>query len=95
MVSQGHCGGAQGAQPNGPPFVHGVQRPARWFAQARHRDHRNHGDRARCPLTELARSEKIYMSYFVPDTAVTLLAPDIVEAMLDGQQSATFSLKPC
>jgi hypothetical protein len=35
-------------------------------------------------LTELAKSEKINLSYLCRLLRLTLLAPDVVEAMLDG-----------
>ena len=44
-------------------------------------------------VTELARSEKINMSYLSRILRLTLLAPDIVEAVLDGRQSATLQLE--
>ena len=44
-------------------------------------------------VTELARSEKINMSYLSRMLRLTLLAPDIVEAVLDGRQSATLQLE--
>jgi hypothetical protein len=44
-------------------------------------------------VTELARSEKINMSYLSRILRLTLLAPDIVEAMLNGRQSATLQLE--
>jgi hypothetical protein len=37
-------------------------------------------------LTELAKSEKINLSYVCRMLRLTLLAPDIVEALLDGKQ---------
>ena len=36
--------------------------------------------------TELAKSEKINLSYLCRILRLTLLAPDVVEALLDGQQ---------
>jgi hypothetical protein len=44
-------------------------------------------------VTELARSEKINMSYLSRILRLTLLAPDIVEALLDGRQSTTLQLE--
>jgi hypothetical protein len=41
----------------------------------------------------LARSEKINMSYLSRILRLTLLAPDIVEAVLDGRQSAALQLE--
>jgi hypothetical protein len=38
-------------------------------------------------LTELAKSEKINLSYLCRMLRLTLLAPDIVEALLDGKRS--------
>lgn len=37
-------------------------------------------------LTELAKSEKINLSYLCRMLRLTLLAPDIVEALLDGRR---------
>jgi hypothetical protein len=42
--------------------------------------------------TELARSEKINMSYLSRVLRLTLLAPDIIEAVLDGRPSGTLQL---
>jgi hypothetical protein len=39
-------------------------------------------------VTELAEAEKINQSYLCRVLRLTLLAPDIVEAILDGRQSA-------
>jgi hypothetical protein len=44
-------------------------------------------------VTELARSEKMNISYLSRILRLTLLAPDIVEAVLDGRQSATLQLE--
>jgi hypothetical protein len=38
-------------------------------------------------LTELAKSEKINLSYLCRMLRLTLLAPDIVEALLNGKHS--------
>lgn len=49
-------------------------------------------------VTQLAEAEKINHSYLCRVMRLTLLAPDIVEAILDGRQPATmqidFVLKP-
>lgn len=44
-------------------------------------------------LTELARAEKINLSYLGRVLRLTLLAPDIVEAILDGRQPSTWQLE--
>jgi hypothetical protein len=44
-------------------------------------------------VTDLARSEKINMSYLSRVLRLTLLAPDIVEAILDGRQSVMLQLE--
>lgn len=43
-------------------------------------------------LTELAAAEKIDRSYLARTLRLTLLAPDIVEAILDGRQSCALAL---
>lgn len=43
-------------------------------------------------VTELAESEKINQSYLCRLLRLTLLAPDIVEVILDGRQPATLQL---
>lgn len=49
-------------------------------------------------VTELAEAEKINQSYLCRVLRLTLLAPDIVEAILDGRQTSTWQpellLKP-
>ena len=44
-------------------------------------------------VTELAEAEKINQSYLCRVLRLTLLAPDIVEAILDGQQPAGLKLE--
>ncbi|ANK79896.1 MAG: hypothetical protein TEF_03115 [Rhizobiales bacterium NRL2] len=44
-------------------------------------------------LTELARAEKINLSYVGRVLRLTLLAPDIVEGILDGRQPPTWQLE--
>jgi hypothetical protein len=43
-------------------------------------------------LAELAAAEKIDRSYLAKTLRLTLLAPDIVEAILDGRQSCSLDL---
>ena len=43
-------------------------------------------------VTELAEAEKINQSYLCRVLRLTLLAPDIVEAILDGRQPAGLQL---
>jgi hypothetical protein len=43
-------------------------------------------------LAELARAEKIDRSYLARTLRLTLLAPDIVEAILDGRRSCALAL---
>ena len=43
-------------------------------------------------LAELATAEKIDRSYLARTLRLTLLAPDIVEAILDGRQSRVLAL---
>jgi hypothetical protein len=44
-------------------------------------------------VTELAEAEKINQSYLCRVLRLTLLAPDIVEAILDGRQPPTWQLE--
>ncbi|HHY50802.1 MAG TPA: hypothetical protein GYA10_13785 [Alphaproteobacteria bacterium] len=44
-------------------------------------------------VTELAEAEKINQSYLCRVLRLTLLAPDIVEAILDGRQPSTWQLE--
>ena len=44
-------------------------------------------------MAELARREGIAVSYLTRILGLTLLAPDIVEAILDGRQGAEMALK--
>lgn len=44
-------------------------------------------------ITELAAAEKINQSYVCRILRLTLLAPDIVEVVLDGRQSAGLQLE--
>jgi hypothetical protein len=46
-------------------------------------------------LAELAAAEKIDRSYIARTLRVTLLAPDIVEAILDGWQAWSLALPAC
>ena len=43
-------------------------------------------------VTELAQAEKINQSYLCRVLRLTLLAPDIIEAILDGRQAADLQL---
>ena len=48
-----------------------------------------------CPystITELAAAEKINASYLCRVLRLTLLAPDVVEAILDGRQGSEVTL---
>ena len=44
-------------------------------------------------ITELAAAERINQSYVCRVLRLTLLAPDLIEATLDGRQSTRFELK--
>lgn len=44
-------------------------------------------------VTELAEKENIGMSYLTRVLRMTLLAPDIIEAILDGRQGSAINLK--
>jgi hypothetical protein len=44
-------------------------------------------------LTELAQAEKINLSYVGRVLRLTLLAPDIVESILDGRQPPSWQLE--
>jgi hypothetical protein len=48
---------------------------------------RNVGERQACAIAEIAAAEKINESYVGRVLRLTLLAPDIVEAILSGNQS--------
>jgi hypothetical protein len=43
-------------------------------------------------VKEIANAEKINQSYVIRVLRLTLLAPDLVEAMLHGRQNSTMSL---
>jgi hypothetical protein len=45
-------------------------------------------------VNELAKAEKMNASYVAHVLRLTLLAPDIIEAILDGQQAPTMQLQP-
>jgi hypothetical protein len=45
-------------------------------------------------VTELAEAEKINQSYLCRVLRLTLLAPEIVEAILDGRQPPGMQLEP-
>lgn len=45
-------------------------------------------------VSELAQAEKLNTSYVSHVLRLTLLAPDLVEAILDGRQPATMQLQP-
>jgi hypothetical protein len=45
-------------------------------------------------ISELAAAEKLNTSYVSHQLRLTLLAPDLVEAILDGQQPPTSQLQP-
>lgn len=45
-------------------------------------------------VSDLARAEKLNTSFVAHALRLTLLAPDIVEAILDGRQSPTLQLQP-
>ena len=66
------------------PLVKAVARAHRWKRRL------ETGEFA--SVTELAAAEKINQSYLCRVLRLTLLAPDIVEAILDGRQSASLML---
>jgi hypothetical protein len=45
-------------------------------------------------VSELAKAEKLDISYVAHTIRLALLAPDLVEAILDGTQPATMQLQP-
>ncbi|HEV7253070.1 MAG TPA: hypothetical protein VGN97_08210 [Mesorhizobium sp.] len=45
-------------------------------------------------VSELAKAEKLDISYVAHTIRLALLAPDLVEAILDGRQPATMQLQP-
>ena len=45
-------------------------------------------------ISELAAAEKLDRSFVSHTLRLTLLAPDLVEAILDGKQSRTMELQP-
>ncbi|HEV7253433.1 MAG TPA: hypothetical protein VGN97_10095 [Mesorhizobium sp.] len=45
-------------------------------------------------VSELAKAEKLDISYVAHTIRLALLAPDLVEAILDGKQPATMQLQP-
>lgn len=48
---------------------------------------------AACSVSDIARQEKLNTSYVSRVLRLTLLAPDIVEAILDGRQAAGITLQ--
>src|SRR5262249_50693723 len=58
-------------------IVKALARAHRWKAMLERGEHSS--------VTDLARSEKINLSYLCRMLRLTLLAPDIVEALLDGK----------
>ena len=53
---------------------------------------RNVGERQACAIAEIAAAEKINESHVGRVLRLTLLAPDIVEAILGGRQPAQMTL---
>ena len=45
-------------------------------------------------IEELAKEEKVNRGYMCSVLRLTLLAPDLVEAILDGRQPAVMELQP-
>lgn len=66
-------------------LVKAVSRAFRWQTMLESGDHQT--------VSDLAKAEKINPSYLARILRLTLLAPDIVEAILDGRQSGTATLK--
>src|SRR5690349_11246196 len=60
-------------------IVKALARAHRWKSMLESGEHAS--------VTELAKSEKINLSYLCRMLRLTLLAPDIVEALLDGKRS--------
>ena len=67
-----------------PAIVKALSRAFRWKRQLE--------DGRRCSISEIAKSEKIDRGYVGSILRLTLLAPDIIEAILDGRQPATLGL---
>lgn|ERR1700738_2403751 len=66
------------------PMIKAVARGFRWREMLEQGTH--------ATITDLARAERIDHSYVGRLLRLTLLAPDIVEAILDGRQSETVSI---
>lgn len=64
-----------------------VKALARAFRYQRMLDNRRYAT-----ITEMAAAERIERGYLGSLLRLTLLAPDVVEAILDGRASATFAL---
>jgi hypothetical protein len=65
-------------------IVKALGRAHRWKAMLESRDYAS--------VTDLAKAEKINLSYLCRVLRLTLLAPDIMEALLDGKQNCRFQL---
>ena len=89
LVVTPDAGGAPGAAPPArtradPALVKALARAQRWKRLL---------ESGRCgSLAELAAAEKTDRSYLGKTLRLTLLAPDIVEAILDGRQSCALAL---
>jgi hypothetical protein len=66
------------------PMIKAVARAFRWREMLENGTH--------ATITDLARAERIDHSYVGRVLRLTLLAPDIVEAIVSGRQSATMTL---
>ena len=51
------------------------------------------GEGRYAPVTDIARVEKIDRTYVGDILRLTMLAPDIVEAIIDGRQSTEITLR--
>lgn len=74
----------QAATTAGPDLLKGLARAFRWKRMLE--------DGRYASVNDIARAEKIDRGYARSILRLTLLAPDVVEAVLDGRQSAEITL---
>ncbi len=78
------CGSIPQRARTDPSLVKALARAHRWKRQLE--------DGLYGSITEMAAAEKIDRGYVGSILRLTLLAPDVIESILDGRQSATLTL---